>query len=72
MAEQYDLPLLGRLPLDLQIREDLDKGTPTVANDPEATISKGYRELARNVSARLSATPRSLTLSVAAINVHNS
>ncbi|MBT8040307.1 MAG: iron-sulfur cluster carrier protein ApbC [Xanthomonadales bacterium] len=72
MAEQYNLPLLGQLPLDLKIREDLDNGTPTVASQPESSISASYRELARNVAARLSATPRSLTLSVAPINVHNS
>lgn len=71
MAERYDLPLLGRLPLDLKIREDLDNGTPTVASDPDSAISASYRELGRNVSARLSATPRSLTLSVASINVTN-
>jgi ATP-binding protein involved in chromosome partitioning len=71
MAEQYDLPLLGQLPLNLQIREDLDKGMPTVATDPDSEISASYREMARNVAARLSMTPRSLTLNLASINVHN-
>ena len=71
MAEQYGLPLLGQLPLDLQIRKDLDEGRPSVASDPDSPISASYRELARNVAARLSATPRSLTLSVASINVQN-
>jgi ATP-binding protein involved in chromosome partitioning len=71
MAEQYDLPLLGQLPLDLRIREDLDRGMPTVATDPDSEVSHSYREMARRVAARLSTTPRSLTLSVASINVHN-
>jgi ATP-binding protein involved in chromosome partitioning len=71
MAEQYDLPLLGQLPLDLRIRADLDQGMPTVATDPDSEISRSYREVARNVAGRLSATPRSLSLSVASINVHN-
>ena len=71
MAEQYDLPLLGQLPLNLRIRADLDAGMPTVATDPDSDISRSYREMARNVAGRLSATPRSLSLSVASINVHN-
>ena len=71
MAEQYDLPLLGQLPLDLRIREDLDRGMPTVATDPDSDIARSYRELARRVAARLSTTPRSLTLNVASINVQN-
>jgi ATP-binding protein involved in chromosome partitioning len=71
MAERYDLPLLGQLPLDRQIREDLDRGMPTVASDPDSPISASYREMARRVAARLSATPRNLTLNVASINVHN-
>lgn len=72
MAEQYDLPLLGQLPLALRIREDLDQGTPTVVADPDCELSSSYREVARSVAARLSTTPRSLTLNLASINVHNS
>ena len=71
MAEQYDLPLLGQLPLALRIREDLDQGTPTVAADPDSPLTASYREVARAVSGRLSATPRSLSLNVASINVLN-
>lgn len=71
MAEQYDLPLLGQLPLNTQIRSDLDRGMPTVATDPDSPITASYREVARHVAGRLSATPRSLTLNVASINVTN-
>ena len=72
MAEQYDLPLLGQLPLALQIREDLDNGTPTVVSDPDSDLSTSYREVARSVAARLSATPRNLALNLPQINIHNS
>ena len=71
MAEQYDLPLLGQLPLDLKIRADLDRGMPTVATDPDSEISASYREMARCVAGRLSTTPRALSLSVASINIQN-
>jgi ATP-binding protein involved in chromosome partitioning len=72
MAEQYELPLLGQLPLALRIRQDLDNGQPTVACDPDSEISASYREMARNVAARLSMTPRSLALNLPKINIHNS
>ena len=34
MAEQYDTPWLGSLPLTLAIREQTDAGQPTVVSDP--------------------------------------
>jgi len=40
MAQDYDIPLLGKLPLNLSIRESLDKGTPTLIESPK-DYSKG-------------------------------
>ena len=71
MAEQYGVPLLGQLPLDLRIREDLDHGRPTVVSAPESELTARYRAVARNLSARLSKTPRSLALSLPQINIRN-
>jgi ATP-binding protein involved in chromosome partitioning len=71
MAEQYDVPLLGQLPLAMSIRENLDRGTPTVAFEPESELTASYVEVARNVSARLSTTPRSLDLNLPQINIQN-
>ena len=71
MAEEYDVPLLGQLPLDLRIRKDLDEGMPTVVSDPDSEISKSYRDLARNTAARLAMTPRNLALNMPQINVLN-
>ena len=39
MAEQYDVPLLGSLPLDIRIREQADGGTPTVVAMPDSDIA---------------------------------
>jgi len=39
MAEQYAVPLLGQLPLDLRIREDLDHGRPTVVSAPDSEVT---------------------------------
>lgn len=54
LSEDYDIPLLGQLPLAMSIRERLDAGTPTVADDPDSEISRIYREIARNLTANLS------------------
>ena len=69
MAEQYDLPLLGQLPLAMQIRRDLDEGMPTVVADPDSELSASYREVARRVAARLAQTPRSLAVNLPQINI---
>lgn len=53
MAQEYDIDLLGSLPLDIQIREDADQGKPTVIADPDGEISMAYRVIAQAVAARL-------------------
>ena len=54
MAAQYGVALLGELPLDLRIREDVDGGTPTVVSDPQSTRALAYLQMARRAAARLS------------------
>ncbi|HEX5354000.1 MAG TPA: iron-sulfur cluster carrier protein ApbC [Rhodanobacteraceae bacterium] len=54
MAEQYGVPLLGSLPLDIRIREQADGGNPTVSAMPDSDLAMRYREIARNTVARLS------------------
>jgi len=53
MASDYDIDLLGSLPLDMSIREQVDGGKPTVVSDPEGVISLKYREIARKTAAGL-------------------
>lgn len=54
IAEQYGVPLLGSLPLDVRIREQADGGNPTVSAMPDSDLAMRYREIARNTAARLS------------------
>ena len=54
MADEYGLPMLGALPLDISIRENADGGTPTVIRDPDGPISRLYRDIACRAAARLS------------------
>ncbi len=54
MAEQYQVPFLGSLPLDIRIRAETDSGQPTVVAEPESRIAGLYREIAQRAAARLS------------------
>ncbi len=54
LSQDYKIPLLGQLPLSMSIREGLDAGNPTVADDPDSEISQIYRKIARNLTANLS------------------
>ena len=53
MAEQYNIPFLGALPLDITIREEADAGKPTVAAEPDGRIAQIYRDIARKTTAKL-------------------
>jgi ATP-binding protein involved in chromosome partitioning len=71
MAAQYDVPLLGALPLDIRIREQADSGTPTVALDPESPLSLAYRDIARRTAARLSLQARNKAIAFPNIVIQN-
>ncbi|KAF1688233.1 iron-sulfur cluster carrier protein ApbC [Pseudoxanthomonas broegbernensis] len=58
MADQYGVPLLGSLPLDLRIREQGDVGTPVVAAAPDSAPAQAYLRAAQAMAARLAQRPR--------------
>ncbi len=51
IVEDFDVRLLGRLPLDARIREQTDSGKPTVVAEPESAITAAYRQAAWNIGA---------------------
>ncbi len=53
IAAEYETQLLGALPLALSIREQTDSGKPSVISDPDGSVAQLYREIARQVGARL-------------------
>jgi ATP-binding protein involved in chromosome partitioning len=53
MAQQYQVDLLGSLPLDIKIREQVDNGRPTVVAEPESKITQTYRAIAGKVALKL-------------------
>jgi len=56
IAQNYDVPLLGHLPLDVKIREQCDEGKPAVASDPNSKVSEIYFEIATKVAEQLAVT----------------
>ena len=53
MAADYDVELLGQLPLDLRIRQQTDSGQPSVIAEPDGGPANAYRQTARRMAARL-------------------
>lgn len=61
MAKDADVNFLGALPLEIDIRTDVDEGTPTVAKDPDGRIAQIYKEIAKKVSAKLTQQDKALS-----------
>ena len=53
ISDQLGVPLLGQLPLAMQVREQADGGLPSVKADPDSAVAKLYRDAARHTAARL-------------------
>ena len=54
MAAEYELPLLGELPLVQSVREGGDDGTPIALRDPDIDISsRAFHDLAINVAQQI-------------------
>jgi len=58
MAAQYGVPLLGSLPLQIDIREQGDAGTPIVAAQPQSPATQAYQAAASRLMEALAARPR--------------
>ncbi|MDX1460359.1 MAG: iron-sulfur cluster carrier protein ApbC [Xanthomonadales bacterium] len=71
MAGDYDIPLLGQLPLAREIRASLDSGQPTVVSAPGTDIADSYVEFARRTAGALSQKPRNLKAGLPGIVVQN-
>lgn len=58
LGADFHVPLLGKLPLDMRIRQGLDAGQPIVSADPESPISQQYREIALKAAGAVAARAR--------------
>lgn len=72
MAKDYDLDLLGEIPLEMAIRELADSGSPTVIAQADSETAKRYTNIALKVVGRLSAKKKDFSASFPNIVVENS
>ena len=71
LCEDYSVPFLGALPLDLQIRQQVDGGMPTVVADPDGRIATIYKGIARQVAVRIAERAKDMTSKFPNIVVQN-
>src|SRR3954449_6845495 len=57
LADQLDVPLLGKIPLQEELRVGADVGTPLVISDPDAPASQAMFHAARGL---IAATPQQI------------
>lgn len=53
MAQDYQIELLGSLPLDMQIRMQADGGQPTVIAAPDSAAAVTYKQIARKAASKI-------------------
>jgi hypothetical protein len=71
MAIDFEIPLLGKLPLAMEIRSSLDEGNPTVVKEPDSQLADSYRSLALRTTGALSVLPRSMVMQMPEIVIQN-
>ncbi len=49
MAERFEVPFLGEIPIDPRIRIGGDNGTPIVESDPQSAAAKAFFEIADRI-----------------------
>ncbi|MGH2975989.1 MAG: Mrp/NBP35 family ATP-binding protein [Solirubrobacterales bacterium] len=57
LADELDIPLLGKVPLSESLREHADSGTPLVTAEPDSPAAQAIRQAARGIVAT---TPQEL------------
>ncbi|SMN12732.1 Scaffold protein for [4Fe-4S] cluster assembly ApbC, MRP-like [Bathymodiolus heckerae thiotrophic gill symbiont] len=61
MAKDANVNFLGALPLEIDIRTDVDEGTPTVVKNPDGKVAQIYKEIAKKISAKLTQQDKALS-----------
>jgi ATP-binding protein involved in chromosome partitioning len=62
LADELDVPLLGKVPLTMPLRQQADAGLPVVAFDPDDPASQAIRQAARGL---IALTPAPLPMMMA-------
>jgi len=54
LANEYNLPYLGEIPLGMEVREGGDAGVPVVVSNPASPQAKAFRAIAEEVARQVS------------------
>ncbi len=54
LADRYGVPVLGAIPLGMEVREGGDKGVPVVVSQPDSPQSQAFRLVAEEVARQVS------------------
>ncbi|HLB43067.1 MAG TPA: iron-sulfur cluster carrier protein ApbC [Gammaproteobacteria bacterium] len=71
LAQEYLLPLLGKIPLAVSIREMTDQGCPPVVAEPDGRYAKLFYQIARKIAAKLSLQAKDYSARFPKIKVMN-
>jgi len=71
MAKDYEVEMLGSLPLDIKIRQQVDSGKPTVVADPNGRVAEIYRDIARRVAVKIAEQAKDMSSKFPSIVVQN-
>ena len=71
MSHDFDIEFLGKLPLQLSIREQTDSGMPTVVAEPDGQVAGIYKEIARKVAVKVAEQAKDMSAKFPTIVVKN-
>jgi len=71
MCNDFHVEFLGKLPLQLSIREQTDSGTPTVVAEPDGPVAAIYKDIARKVAIKVAEQARDMSAKFPTIVVKN-
>jgi len=71
MCQDYEVELLGSLPLELSIRQLADAGQPTAGGAPDSRSADIYREIARRVAVKVAERAKDMSARFPNIVVQN-
>jgi ATP-binding protein involved in chromosome partitioning len=71
MSSDFNIEFLGKLPLQLSIREQTDSGKPTVVAEPEGQAAGIYKEIARKVAIKVAEQAKDMSSKFPTIVVKN-
>ena len=71
MCADFHVDFLGKLPLQLSIREQTDSGTPTVVAEPDGAVAAIYKDIARKVAVKVAEQSKDMSAKFPTIVVKN-